>query len=110
MHHLTGRGLLSASGSPCLALTGITCTGNHRALVSSSAATGRPLLGIGMQGQPARSLKIGGAIPQTAPIPLVAMRDNYGCLTFATHSPADSQRDRRCRSALLRWTRPKRLF
>jgi hypothetical protein len=52
----------------------------------------------------------GEAVPQTAAIPFVTRRYSSGPLNFATHSPEDSQGDRKCRSARLRRTGPKGLF
>jgi hypothetical protein len=51
-----------------------------------------------------------GATPQTAVILVVARRYSFGLLNFAAHSPEDSQRDRKCRSARLERTVPKGLF
>jgi hypothetical protein len=55
-------------------------------------------------------LEVGGAIPQTAVILVVARRYSFGLLNFAAHSPEDSQRDRKRRSARLERTVPKGLF
>jgi hypothetical protein len=47
-----------------------------------------------------RALKLtSGAVPQTTLVPVVTRRYSSGLLNFTSHSPEDSQRDRRCRSA-----------
>ena len=51
-----------------------------------------------------------GATPQTAVIFVVTRRYSSGLLNFAAHSPEDSQRDRKCRSARLERTVLKGLF
>jgi hypothetical protein len=60
--------------------------------------------------QRAGLLKVGGTVPQTAPIPVVTSHDTFELPNFATHSPEDRRRDRRSRSARLERTGPKRLF
>jgi hypothetical protein len=55
-------------------------------------------------------LEAGGPAPQTAAILFVTRRYSSGPLNFATHSPEDSQRDRKCRSARFQPTGPKGLF
>jgi len=55
-------------------------------------------------------LEIRGAVPQTALIALVTSRYSSGSLNFATYSSENYQRDRRCRSARLQRTGPKKLF
>jgi len=61
--------------------------------------------------QPSGPLKVGGAVPQTAPIPpAVPALSISGPLNFTAHSPEGNQRDRRYRSARLELTGPKILF
>jgi hypothetical protein len=62
--------------------------------------------GTGLRADPLEA----GAVPQTAPMPSVTRRYSSGPLNFATHSPEDSQGDRKCRSARLQRTRPNGLF
>jgi hypothetical protein len=61
-------------------------------------------------GQHAAPLLVAGAVPQTTVILVVTRRYSSGLLNFTAHSPEDSQRDRKCRSARLQRTVPKRLL
>ena len=54
--------------------------------------------------------EVSGATLQTAVIFVVARRYSSGLLNFAAHTPENSQRDRKCRSARLERTVPKGLF
>jgi hypothetical protein len=47
----------------------------------------------------ARASAGGGAVPQTAPIPIVTRQDSCELLKLAMYSPEDNRRDRKCRSA-----------
>ena len=74
-----------------------------------SPVTGRPVY-CRHSRRGSNRFEVGGATPQTAVIFVVARRYSSGLLNFAAHSPEDSQRDRKCRSARLERTVPKRLF
>ena len=60
------------------------------------------MLGTGIQGQRGGRPKSEGGGPQTVLIPIVTRRDSSGLLKLATHSPEDSRRHRKYRSARIK--------
>jgi hypothetical protein len=76
----------------------------------SAARMRKSPIARGDRGQRVGQLKAGGAVLQTAVMLVVTRHDSSGLLNFTAHSPEDSQRYRKCRSARLQRTVPKGSF